>query len=111
MADSFGTELTQCERLRTAVRVGRASGAALCTDLPHSDGVACSGEPLSTLQARAFSALLADATVTAAAEAASVDRSTVRRWLRADSGFSPAHLDCSRELVGRTTSPRARGNG
>jgi AcrR family transcriptional regulator len=61
-------------------------------------------------QTRALGALLGGATITAAAEAAGVERTTIYRWLRDDVAFQGAYNrlrhDLLRELqsAGSTTS-------
>ena len=59
-------------------------------------------------QTRALAALAGGATVTSAAEAADVDRTTVHRWLRADFGFQAAYnglrLDLRREFSAQLDS-------
>jgi hypothetical protein len=53
---------------------------------------------LSPSQARALTSLAEGATVSTAARAAGVDRTTVHRWLRHDYAFQAAHNASRREL-------------
>jgi len=55
-------------------------------------------EKLTAQQARVLERLLAGDTVTAAAKAGKVDRSTVHRWLREDPDFQAAYNQRRREL-------------
>jgi hypothetical protein len=61
---------------------------------------ATAGEPpsLPPQQIQALAGLLAGQTVTASAEAAGVDRTTVHRWLREDFGFQAALNRGRREI-------------
>jgi hypothetical protein len=49
-------------------------------------------------QTRALAALLGGATITAVADSAGVDRTTVHRWLRDDPGFQAAYNALRRDL-------------
>ena len=49
-------------------------------------------------QSRALAALLGGATITAVADSAGVDRTTVHRWLRADPDFQAAYNAVKRDL-------------
>jgi hypothetical protein len=64
-----------------------------------------SGSELAPNQLRALSALATGSTVTAAAEHAGVDRTTLHRWIREDSGFQAAwnrlRGEIRRELTAR----------
>src|SRR5262245_2091881 len=55
-------------------------------------------EPLAAAQTAALDALLAGQTVTAAAAAAGVDRSTLHRWLRSDHAFVAALNAARRQM-------------
>ncbi len=57
-----------------------------------------SGGELAPPQTAALASLLTGCTVTAAAEAAAVDRSTLHRWLREDYTFQAAYNRGRREL-------------
>jgi hypothetical protein len=59
---------------------------------------------LSPTQQQALAALLAGSTVTAAADAEGVDRTTVHRWLRSDYDFQAAMNRARRELRDATAS-------
>lgn len=56
------------------------------------------GHDLNSKQLIVLEQLVAGATVTKAAEAGSVDRTTVHRWLREDCSFQAAHNAARREL-------------
>jgi hypothetical protein len=70
--------------------------------MPQNATPDANDEALSAQQDQALEYLLTGSTVTAAAAAAGVDRSTVHRWLRADVRFATQYERRRRELVEAT---------
>jgi len=66
--------------------------------MPRNATLKATTDELSPVQATVLEALLRGETVTAAATAANVDRSTVHRWLRSDLSFQAACNRGRREL-------------